>query len=91
MDPARQALRDFVATSHEKFMFQFVHFHNETRDFMVDLASELSQVLSYKEAVETTCEQNDAGSIMWRARRLKDSVNLFCFGALCTYSDWTLK
>ncbi|KGO69176.1 hypothetical protein PITC_095890 [Penicillium italicum] len=53
MDPARHALCDFVAASHEVFRFQFPDLHKGTGEFMVDLATKLSQFQPGKGVKET--------------------------------------
>ncbi|KAJ5603829.1 hypothetical protein N7537_006785 [Penicillium hordei] len=61
MEPARQALRDFVAAvheaaAHEEFKPDFPDFpdlREDTGDFMLELSGVLSEVLSYNDDIES--------------------------------------
>ena len=61
-DPARKDLCDFVAASHEKFRNDLADFQEDTGNFMIDLASTLSRLLSSKDAMIREYQLKDAES-----------------------------
>ncbi|KAJ6188512.1 hypothetical protein N7519_003420 [Penicillium mononematosum] len=64
MDPARKELCDFVADSHQRFSRHFVQFHEETGDFMVDLACNLAARITVLQSsnayLATECQRRNA-------------------------------